>query len=156
MEYFGGVEDKETLHNQKPVTASDSQKTFTQNVMKRRHMEVPMVSTEIFNKKEEGSIPTNISFQYNPYTVESLISIDGNEVEPPNKLYDLKNERIQVWLQQLLPILTELCNDSSFCIDFYGLRPDYDDLFETVRDFCAENSDVEVQLKFSQARGDRS
>lgn len=128
LTYFGGVED----------TGADPADILS--------------GTEIFNKKDEKGTPTNISFKYNPYMVESWIAIDGKQVEPPNRLYDLKNERIQVWLEQLLPILLELCNDSSFHIDFYGLRPDYEDLYGTVRDYCAEHPDIEVCLNFTGAR----
>ena len=110
-------------------------------------------SSEIFNKKNGNGSLTKIGFKYNPYTVESVITIDGKEIQPPNKLYDLKNERIQIWIDQFLPILIEMCNDSSFEIQFYGLRLDYDDLYETIQEYCQNNKNIEVNLKFSEARG---
>lgn len=141
LSYFGGCEaveeeSSEIIESEK----IESEKIDSENC-------------EVFNKGNESGEPTKIRFKYNPYTVESVISIDGKEVEAPNRLYDLKNERIQVWLDQMLPILVDLCNDNSFHIDFYGLRMDYDDLYEVVRDYCKEHRDIEVTLNFTEARG---
>lgn len=165
LTYFGGVED--TGNENKGEGQKLASSPTTKNTSAPVNIERPIPATkstaskasakqisskETFNPKNNGSEPTVIGFKYNPYTVESTITIDGNEVEPPNKLYDLKNERIQVWIDQLLPILIDLCNDSSFKIEFYGLRLDYDDLYETVKEFCAIHSEIEVAVAFTEAR----
>lgn len=163
LTYFGGVEEKERAEMPPEKETKEHQK---QNASFKTSMpqEIKLPageekalgkvnSQEVFNSKNADNNPTRIGFKYNPYVVESFITIDGKAVEPPNKLYDLRNERIQVWIEQLMPILVDLCNDSSFYIEFYGLRLDYDDLYETVKEYCFEHSNIEVSLVFTEARG---
>ncbi len=163
LNYFGGVEEKNNVENiknntinneniQKKVeTPKTTQRLYTNN---NSNNPVKIVNEkEIFNDKGSGNEPTKVYFKYNPYTVESIITIDGKLVEPPNKLYDLKNERIQVWIDQLLPILIDLCNDSEFNIEFYGLRLDYDDVYEVVKSYCESHKNIQVSLAFTEARG---
>lgn len=96
---------------------------------------------------------TNINIKYNPYTVESEIKIDGNVVQPPNKLADFATERLQSWVENLIPILNEVCNDDEYQIEFYGTSLDYDDLAVCVNDYCERNKDVAVTLSFTEAKG---
>lgn len=163
LTYFGGVEEKDEPKEQPKQPIERQQVNSGDLATKAQRKMMPAAaeqeasgkvhSQEIFNPKNDGSNPTKIGFKYNPYVVESFITIDGKAVEPPNKLYDLRNERIQVWIEQLMPILVDLCNDSSFYIEFYGLRLDYDDLYETVKEYCFAHSDIEVSLVFTEARG---
>lgn len=143
LTYFGGTED---------TGASKQQDVNSSPVQNKAPKETVVHGKETFNAKNGSSEPTMVSFRYNPYTVESTIMIEGSLVQPPNKLFDLKNERIQVWLDQLLPILVELCNDTSYYIQFYGLALDYDDVYETVREYCMLHQNIEVSLEFTEAR----
>ncbi len=163
LTYFGGVEEKAEKEARPENAAENHQKQNeplkasmleeTKPTAKEEKASGEVNSQEVFNWKNAGNNPTRIGFKYNPYVVESIITIDGKAVEAPNKLYDFRNERIQVWLEQLMPILIDLCNDSFFCIEFYGLRLDYNDLYETVKEFCLAHSDIEVSLVFTEARG---
>lgn len=140
----------QTVHAQDvSCSTGNVQRTLTNEHSSRTTVK----ESEVFNGKHDNGTPTIVAFKYNPYTVQSDIIIDGKAVEPPNRLYDLRNERIQVWIDQLLPILIEVCNDSSFKIDFYGLRLDYDDLFETICEYCDKHQDIEVFLNFTEAKG---
>ena len=87
---------------------------------------------------------TNIYFKYNPYTVESEIKIDGLAIVPPNKLADLTHERLQVWVEDLMPILNEICNDDMYEIDFYGTSLDYEDLSVCINEYCEKYNDTQV------------
>ena len=152
LRFFGGEEDTSGQDSKKDVTIAqvEAPKVQTVSNVKNEHKE----KTERLNpKRENNGASTKVYFKYNPYTVESEILIDGVAIEPPNRLFDLKNERIQVWLDQFLPILIEMCNDNSFQIDFYGLQLDYDDLVEIVQEYCKENPDIEVYLNFTEAKG---
>ena len=161
LKFFGGEEDKDTtpvIEETQQIPRSEVELVQHQTIkygkpIRNENEQKPLCSSETFNEKNQGGESTKIGFKYNPYTVESIITIDGKEAEAPNRLFDLKNERIQVWIDQLLPILIELCNDSSFTIDFYGLRLDYDDLYEIIRDYCEEHKDIEVKINFTEARG---
>ena len=96
---------------------------------------------------------TKIYLKYNPYIVESEIAINGEVVQAPNKLFDLKNERIQVWIENLIPMLDEICNDNEYEIDFYGTCLDYDDMHAVIQDYCERNPDVDVKINFTEAKG---
>lgn len=99
------------------------------------------------------SAMTKIYLKYNPYTVESEIRIDGVLVESPNKLADLTNERLQVWVESLIPILNEVCNDDEYEIEFYGTNLDYNDLVVSVNEYCESDPDTKVTIHFTQAKG---
>lgn len=96
---------------------------------------------------------TKVYLKYNPYTVTSEIRIDGVLVEAPNKLADLAGERLQVWVENLMPILNEVCNDDEYEIEFYGTNFDYNDLSVCVNEYCEANSDIKVAVSFTQAKG---
>lgn len=159
LTYFGGVEETGGAQVNKADTVVQ-QPVLTSNIVAHRenrrttqnNSEIIKHGREVFNAKSGSANPTMIHFKYNPYTVESTITIDGSPVQPPNKLYDLKNERIQIWIDQLLPILVELCNDTSYAVQFYGLALDYNDLYETVKDYCSLHENIEVFLDFTEAR----
>ncbi len=96
---------------------------------------------------------TKIYVKYNPYTVETIIKINGVEVQSPNKLADFTSERLQVWVESLLPILDEICNDDEYEIEFYGTSLDYNDLMECVNEYGENNSNVSVKVDFTEAKG---
>lgn len=96
---------------------------------------------------------TKVYLKYNPYTVESEIKIDGVLVKKPNKLADLVNERLQVWVEDLIPILNEACNDDEYEIDFYGTGLDYSDLKVCINEYCEANCDIKVSINYTQAKG---
>ena len=45
---------------------------------------------------------TELYLKYNPYIVETEMRIDGELVVPPNRLADWKNERLQIWVENLM------------------------------------------------------
>lgn len=96
---------------------------------------------------------TKVYLKYNPYTVESEIRINGVLVQSPNKLADLTRERLQVWIEDLMPILVELCNDDEYEIEFYGTSLDYSDLAVCINEYCAFNSDIKATISFTQTKG---
>lgn len=110
--------------------------------------------SEVLNRKEgREEALVQVTFRYNPYTVQSEICINGEKVEPQNSLGSFLDKRMQEWADQLLPVLKEVCNDNNFQIDFYGLRMDYDDLAEIIKDYCTEHPEFEVHLNFTEAKG---
>lgn len=96
---------------------------------------------------------TKIYIKYNPYTVESEIKLDGVLVQTPNKLADFVNDRLQVWIEDLMPVLEEICNDDEYEIEFYGTSLDYNDLRVSVEEYCRQHDDVKVNFKFTESKG---
>ncbi|MCQ6558483.1 dynamin family protein [Paenibacillus mendelii] len=82
----------------------------------------------------------NVSIKYNPYTVDSVISFNGREMTEDSKLHAYKNERLQVWMEKLGPILEEECNDDAIHITFHGTSLDYEDM----KDYLSQIKHSEV------------
>lgn len=73
---------------------------------------------------------TEVVIRYNPYKVETQIIVDGKEMNHNNRLNSFKKERLQMWIEQLIPILTEYLNEDSYKIIFEGTRFDYEDILQ--------------------------
>ncbi|MGZ0084915.1 dynamin family protein [Caldibacillus thermoamylovorans] len=79
----------------------------------------------------------NVYIQYNPYTVETIIEVDGKNLMKNGKLSKYKNERLQVWIHELLPVLVEELNEDHIHICFKGTLLDYEDLYEACQSFSS-------------------
>lgn len=71
---------------------------------------------------------TQILVKYNPYKVETNIMIDGEEIKEDSYLSKYKNERLQVWVEDLIPQLINQLNENNFKLIFNGTKLDYDDV----------------------------
>ncbi len=98
----------------------------------------------------------NVFLKYNPFTVESVIRINNDELSEMSKLYNFKHERLQMWLDHLVSILIEECNDD-LNITFQGTRLDYEDLCSAIEDWCINNKSIKISTEFieSKASNDR-
>ena len=96
---------------------------------------------------------TELYLKYNPYIVETEMKIDGELVAPPNRLADWKNERLQIWVEDLMPVMEEICNDDEYVIDFYGTALDYNDLEVCVDKYCKGHDDIKVNLCIPESAG---
>lgn len=99
---------------------------------------------------------TNVSIKYNPFTVETEIIINGKSMDEISRLSKFVNERLQMWLDQLLPILVEVCNDD-LIITFKGTQLDFDDLVSAVEDYKRSHAKIQISLEhiLSKASVDR-
>ena len=98
----------------------------------------------------------NVFLKYNPFTVETTILINGRDIGDESKLANFKHERLQMWLDQLIPILVEECNDDLH-ITFKGTQLDYDDLLSTIQEYRTKIADIEITVEYlpSKASNDR-
>lgn len=99
---------------------------------------------------------TKVLLEYNPFTVESKISINGSEISGVSKLSNFQFERLQMWLEQLFPALLEECNDD-LNLTFHGTDLDFEDLKDCLDNFLKSNPRAVIQLEHipSKASGDR-
>lgn len=67
-----------------------------------------------------------VLFSYNPFTVESKFFIDDILLES-GKLCALQNTRLQMWIDELFPLLATECNDD-IQFTFKGTDLDYEDV----------------------------
>ncbi len=71
---------------------------------------------------------TEILLKYNPYKVETNIYIDKEELKEDSYLYQYKNERLQVWVENLIPKMIDQLNETEFKLVFNGTKLDYEDV----------------------------
>ena len=70
-----------------------------------------------------------VFLKYNPYKLETEITVDGNHLADNSKLGELiVDSRLQDWVEDFPGILIDECNDRDFEILFHGTLLDYEDL----------------------------
>ncbi|WP_419886067.1 dynamin family protein [Paenibacillus sp. B-A-8] len=88
---------------------------------------------------------TEVFIRYNPYKVETQILYDNEEISQESQLAKFKNERLQVWLDQLIDILIDELNEMEFQLVFQGTLPDYDDVTEVCEKYNQSKA-AKIQL----------
>ena len=76
-----------------------------------------------------------VYIKYNPYKLETIITVDGRELADNSKLREKTQGevRIQEWIEELPTLLLTEYNDTEFEIEFYGTLLDYEDLVEVLK-----------------------
>lgn len=95
-----------------------------------------------------------VFIKYNPYKLETEITVDGVPPAGNSKLKEkaASGNRLQEWVDELPYILAEEYNDRSFDIVFHGTLPDYEDLDEALSE-AYENKTLEnVKLERKPAK----
>ena len=73
-----------------------------------------------------------IYLKYNPYKLETEISVNGKKISTDSSLYKIvKGKRMQEWIGKFPQMLIDELNTVDFEIEFYGMALDWDD-FEDV------------------------
>ena len=80
----------------------------------------------------------DVFVKYNPYTVQTDITIDGNAPESNSWFRVISKKRLQEWVDQLPQSLVAEKNDSEFQIKFHGTKPDLEDVRECL-DYATQN-----------------
>lgn len=84
-----------------------------------------------------------VFLKYNPYKLETEITIDGKSLAENSVLGECLNDaRLQDWIEDFPSILVEESNDREFEIDFHGTLLDYEDLTSAFNDV----KDITVKL----------
>lgn len=87
----------------------------------------------------------SVFLKYNPFTVETSVSINGEEVTF-SKLMSKRHERLQAWLDELFPILAEECNDD-IELTFQGTQLDYEDIEMSAKEYEESHGKIRIHLK---------
>lgn len=85
-----------------------------------------------------------VLIRYNPYKVETEVKIDGVDVKSNSKL-NVRERRLQEWVENLPDILVEECNTKKIKVKFQGTLLDYEDLLTTVE--RAKEKNIELQCE---------
>ena len=76
---------------------------------------------------------SDIRINYNPYTLRTDITIDGNSVDDTSLVY-VKDKRLQEWIEPrgqwegIFQELRKVCNERTIKLSFYGTSYDYEDM----------------------------
>lgn len=90
-----------------------------------------------------------IFIKYNPYKVETTVTIDGNPVKKESE-FNVEDKRLQEWIESLPEMLQEECNTRSYKIIFHGTELDYEDLLSVVAE--AREKGMEIETEHIQAK----
>lgn len=96
-----------------------------------------------------------IYLKYNPYKMETQISVNGKEIISDSSLYKVvKGKRLQEWVGEFPLMLIEELNTVDFDIDFYGLPLDWDDFEDVFNRAKAEGTIKSLRMNFIEGRSD--
>ncbi len=89
-----------------------------------------------------------IFIKYNPYSLETEFTIDGQPLPENSRIGELacSGSRLQDWVEDLPSILIEECNDNNFDITFHGTSADYEDLAEVLTQ-AYQRKELEASLQ---------
>lgn len=93
-----------------------------------------------------------VFLKYNPYKVETSIQIDGKPIHSDSKLAPFRKERLQLWVDQLIPVLVEELNDDSYTLVFQGTAFDYEDIIEVCSQYNIDRN-ASIELRHIPAEG---
>ena len=85
-----------------------------------------------------------VYLEYNPFLVETKITIDDKPVSEGSKLESKLNTRLQSWLDMSLPELEKECNDD-IILTFKGTELDANDVEATIKDYEEHSGIMRVQ-----------
>lgn len=75
-----------------------------------------------------------VSLKYNPFLVETTITINGRSISPNGELVSKCGLRLQSWLDKLFPLLDKECNDD-IVLKFRGTELDFNDVKLAAEDY---------------------
>mgnify|MGYP004637836345 CR=1 FL=1 len=95
--------------------------------------------------------------KYNPYKMETLITINGKAITVDSGLYKVtRGKRLQEWVAKFPQMLVDELNTVDFDIEFYGMPLDWDD-FEDVFKHAKESGIIKnLKLTFSEGKSDET
>ncbi|MED0656671.1 dynamin family protein [Anoxybacillus ayderensis] len=93
----------------------------------------------------------SVYMKHNPYTIETVIEVDGKNIMENGKFSNYKKERLQVWIHELLPMLIEELNEDHIHIRFKGTLLDYEDMLE----ICEKFPSISVEHIPAKESGDK-
>ena len=98
-----------------------------------------------------------IIVKYNPYKLETSLTVNGREVEKDSLLLRvIKNKRLQEWIGDFPKMLVDELNCVDFDIDFIGMNLDWDD-FEYSFNLAKENGILKnIKLNLKETDSDES
>lgn len=96
-----------------------------------------------------------IFVKYNPYKLETMIKVNGKEIEQDSMLHKLiKGKRLQEWVGKFPVLLVKELNSLEFDIEFYGMDLDWDDFEEAFKLAQTSGKIRKAKLHFTEVKSD--
>lgn len=89
-----------------------------------------------------------VRIKYNPYLIQTEITVDGQKPKP-NSALNVGKKRLQEWIEKLPDTIREEYKDRNISIDFTGSVSDFEDLKAT---FDAHKEDYSVNYTFNKTK----
>lgn len=86
-----------------------------------------------------------VEIAYNPYRVQTKMSVNGGEPKSGSKIIQYLDKRFQLWVEQIPSLLEEEYNDDEFELTFCGTELDYQDLMAAIGQ--AEKKGIQFRVK---------
>lgn len=99
-----------------------------------------------------------VDVKYNPFTVETIIAVDGDTISEGSPLYELTvGKRLQEWIDKFSRKLVEVYGSKKFSFTYCGFKVDYND-FEQILEQDEKNGILSVSsIRFNEsAKGDEA
>ena len=96
---------------------------------------------------------TQVTVKYNPYRLQTLIKVNGREIEPDSSLQKyVSGKRLQEWIGLFPRELRNELNTMDFDVKFYGMELDWDDFEFAFRQAQENNVVRNLSLNFIQGQ----
>lgn len=92
-----------------------------------------------------GILVTEIFIKHNPYTVETEFKIDGEEIYSESRLLTFSKEKLDIWINEFIPILENELNEDNFKIIFNGIYSECDKLKELFRTYNNKSGCIKLE-----------
>lgn len=90
----------------------------------------------------------SVKVVYNPYFVETEITVNGTSVVAGSPVYELcRHERLQNWVDKVFPLLREEYREKKFEFSFTGTIQDAEDFKDAMTQFQSSTEGVECKLE---------
>ena len=100
-------------------------------------------------------IMAQIEIKYNPYKMETDISVNGKAILSDSILYKVvKGKRLQEWIGKFPQMLVDELNTVDFDIVFHGMTLDWDDCEDSFQQAKNKGIIKKVSLKFVEGKSD--
>ncbi|MFJ8234195.1 dynamin family protein [Ureibacillus sp. NPDC094379] len=91
---------------------------------------------------------STIQMKYNPFKVETVLTTDSLDLMTTTKFDKFQGSRLQVWVEELFPLLVEVLNDNVLNLTFTGTLADFEDIVVASNTYTDEHLDSQISLNY--------
>ncbi|WP_050179698.1 dynamin family protein [Domibacillus robiginosus] len=89
-----------------------------------------------------------IQMKYNPFKVETVLKMDSLDFITETKFDKFQGSRLQVWVEELFPLLVEVLNDNVLELTFTGTLADFEDIVSASNAYTDQHVNSQITLNY--------